>query len=456
LQKSRGGDQSPLTIPMSFFSGGSDNRSDASGTPMASLAGSSASSFFMKMGKSVFTGRQSMQSDAGRSDVGRGLEQRHFEADQKASVPQYQYNFRSTDGGDSEVEVSRISSELNAANIAMLLNQSSSAQMKEAISKLEPSQPPRPHSAPVLKPPPLNAGSHPTRNIPPQQPANASRTMPPQQREPANVPRNMPSQQRVPANAPASRNSKRSVPNDNFRFDNDSPEEVRPKRSRIVDLESDDESEFSLNEFEGFEVPGSGMLGASAPSSVPSEYTSSTFGNRSAPQRIENRSGTLGASAPSEYTSSTFGNSEYTSSTFGNRSAPQRLGNRPTNMSHGQINSYNAKPSQFSRPAQQPSFTLGAQRQHKHKEQAALSGTFDVFAPSGPIGIVVDTSKHGPAVHSLKATSPMLGLISPGDLIISLDDEDTRTMTAASLTRLMAKKSRQKERKITLLSPEDL
>jgi hypothetical protein len=82
--------------------------------------------------------------------------------------------------------------------------------------------------------------------------------------------------------------------------------------------------------------------------------------------------------------------------------------------------------------------------------------TYDVLAPPGPIGIVVDTSKIGPAVHSLKATSPMLGLINPGDLIVALDGEDTRNMTAASLTRLMAKKSRQKERKITLLSPDGL
>lgn len=79
-------------------------------------------------------------------------------------------------------------------------------------------------------------------------------------------------------------------------------------------------------------------------------------------------------------------------------------------------------------------------------------GCYDVYAPSGPIGIVVDTSKDGPSVHSLKSTSPMLGLISPGDLIVALDGEDTRKMTAAALTRLMARKSRQKERKITLLS----
>jgi len=82
------------------------------------------------------------------------------------------------------------------------------------------------------------------------------------------------------------------------------------------------------------------------------------------------------------------------------------------------------------------------------------AGLYDVFAPAGPIGIVVDTTKHGPAVHSLKRTSPMLGLINAGDLIVGLDDEDTRGMTAATLTRLMARKSSQKERKITLFTSE--
>jgi len=81
-------------------------------------------------------------------------------------------------------------------------------------------------------------------------------------------------------------------------------------------------------------------------------------------------------------------------------------------------------------------------------------GLYDVFAPSGQIGIIVDTTKDGPAVHSLKSTSPMLGLINPGDLIVGLDDQDTRSMTAATLTRLMAKKASQKERKITLLALE--
>ena len=82
-------------------------------------------------------------------------------------------------------------------------------------------------------------------------------------------------------------------------------------------------------------------------------------------------------------------------------------------------------------------------------------GLYDVFAPSGALGIVVDTTKDGPAVHSLKQTSPMLGLINPGDLIVGLDAQDTRSMTAATLTRLMASKSNQKERKITLLAADN-
>jgi hypothetical protein len=83
------------------------------------------------------------------------------------------------------------------------------------------------------------------------------------------------------------------------------------------------------------------------------------------------------------------------------------------------------------------------------------TGIYDVFAPPGPIGLVVDSTKAGPIVHSLKKTSPMIGLINKGDIIIALDDRDVRKMNAASLTRLMAKKARQPERKFTLMPVED-
>mmetsp|Transcript_15781 Transcript_15781/g.23910 ORF Transcript_15781/g.23910 Transcript_15781/m.23910 type:complete len:656 (+) Transcript_15781:68-2035(+) len=83
------------------------------------------------------------------------------------------------------------------------------------------------------------------------------------------------------------------------------------------------------------------------------------------------------------------------------------------------------------------------------------SGLYDVFAPAGPLGIVVDTTRDGPVVHSMKPASPLLGLISAGDLIVGLDDMDTRKMTAATLTRLMAKRAQQTERKITLLAIDE-
>lgn len=98
----------------------------------------------------------------------------------------------------------------------------------------------------------------------------------------------------------------------------------------------------------------------------------------------------------------------------------------------------------------------GQEAPSSYESMPSRAGLYDVFAPPGPIGIVVDTTKNGPAVHSLKRTSPMLGLINPGDLIVGLDDEDVRGMTAATLTRLMARKSNQKERKITLLTTDNL
>ena len=45
----------------------------------------------------------------------------------------------------------------------------------------------------------------------------------------------------------------------------------------------------------------------------------------------------------------------------------------------------------------------------------------------------------------------MQGLMNRGDVIIGLDNFDVRNMSAASLTKLMAKKSEQAERKFTLV-----
>jgi len=84
-------------------------------------------------------------------------------------------------------------------------------------------------------------------------------------------------------------------------------------------------------------------------------------------------------------------------------------------------------------------------------DQLTQGEVYDCYAPPGPLGIVIDTTSEGPIIHSLKPTSQLLGLINTGDLVVGLDDIDTRGMTAATVTRLMAKRSQQPQRKITLL-----
>mmetsp|Transcript_14436 Transcript_14436/g.36259 ORF Transcript_14436/g.36259 Transcript_14436/m.36259 type:complete len:827 (-) Transcript_14436:200-2680(-) len=74
----------------------------------------------------------------------------------------------------------------------------------------------------------------------------------------------------------------------------------------------------------------------------------------------------------------------------------------------------------------------------------------DCFAPPGKLNIVIHSTKDGPAVHTVKDGSSLEGEIYPGDLIISVDNLDTRTCTAEEVMNMMASKGDQ-ERKITVL-----
>lgn len=108
-------------------------------------------------------------------------------------------------------------------------------------------------------------------------------------------------------------------------------------------------------------------------------------------------------------------------------------------------NSGNATPSRS-----RTSYSFSSPVSVKRTQTSRKDKLFDVYAPPGPLGIIIDTTPEGPMIHSLKPTSQLLGLVNPGDLIVGLDGVDTRNMTAATFTRLMAKRS-QGERKITLL-----
>lgn len=76
-----------------------------------------------------------------------------------------------------------------------------------------------------------------------------------------------------------------------------------------------------------------------------------------------------------------------------------------------------------------------------------------VLIPPGKLGIVVDTTLEGPVVNQVNDTSPVLGLLFAGDIIVAVDDVDTRAMSASAIYSLMQKTSNQR-RKITVLSED--
>lgn len=74
----------------------------------------------------------------------------------------------------------------------------------------------------------------------------------------------------------------------------------------------------------------------------------------------------------------------------------------------------------------------------------------DCFAPPGKLNIFIQSTKDGPCVHSVNEISSLVGQIFPGDLIIAVDNVDTRAMTADEVLEIMQAKNGH-ERKITVL-----
>jgi len=67
-----------------------------------------------------------------------------------------------------------------------------------------------------------------------------------------------------------------------------------------------------------------------------------------------------------------------------------------------------------------------------------------VIAPSGKLGLIIDTTSEGPIVHKLKPDSPMKGLLFPGDIIVSIDNVDTKAMSAKAISTIMTNTATEK------------
>jgi len=76
----------------------------------------------------------------------------------------------------------------------------------------------------------------------------------------------------------------------------------------------------------------------------------------------------------------------------------------------------------------------------------------DVYAPSGKLGVVIDTpNDDAPVVHAVKDSSPIADQVRVGDKLVAVDDEDVRAMTAIKVSKLISKKSSQQTRKLTII-----
>jgi hypothetical protein len=75
------------------------------------------------------------------------------------------------------------------------------------------------------------------------------------------------------------------------------------------------------------------------------------------------------------------------------------------------------------------------------EEQYAAADQFEVEAPAGMLGLVLEASGDGvPTVHAIKPSSPLASDIQVGDRLWSLDGEDMTVMLASDVSRLIARK----------------
>lgn len=79
--------------------------------------------------------------------------------------------------------------------------------------------------------------------------------------------------------------------------------------------------------------------------------------------------------------------------------------------------------------------------------QYVIDEEFEVVAPSGVLGLILETNEDGvPVVNSIKDSSVLFGLVHVGDRLMSVDGLDVTVMLASDVSKLIAAKKHQKER----------
>jgi C-terminal processing protease CtpA/Prc len=81
---------------------------------------------------------------------------------------------------------------------------------------------------------------------------------------------------------------------------------------------------------------------------------------------------------------------------------------------------------------------------------------FEIIAPSGKLGVVIDTPYNGgnvPVVHAIKDTSILADRVRIGDKLLSVDGQDTRNMSAIKVSKLISAKAMEPQRRLVFLRP---
>lgn len=87
-------------------------------------------------------------------------------------------------------------------------------------------------------------------------------------------------------------------------------------------------------------------------------------------------------------------------------------------------------------------------------QYAAPEERLEVSAPSGMLGIVLETAPDGtPVVKTVRPSSVLADQVDTSDRLVNVDDMDVTAMLASDVSKLISSKKDQKERKLVFMRP---
>jgi C-terminal processing protease CtpA/Prc len=76
-----------------------------------------------------------------------------------------------------------------------------------------------------------------------------------------------------------------------------------------------------------------------------------------------------------------------------------------------------------------------------------------VMVPPGRLGVILTNHHdgHGTVVSEIRESSPLYHMLSPGDILIGVDDDDVTSMVVSQIISLMASRA-DRERRLTVIT----